>query len=211
MRLYLNHKKIIHQLNTEIMEAKKITLCSFCFEITQTTKVLKYKIDNGDGRRWNVENDGTRGYLSLCEIENPENKTLVLLGDNYMKIVTCSGYEYVVEDKEGDGANVTFSGPVNALLTQALMPRMTYVPQTLQGLSSDMDDYQPIAEFMRIRAERNADNPNPQDQQGWRVNMKFANELVPYLPPFTGDLRESPKQARRHAKKAEKTGKFCRR
>lgn len=68
------------------------------------------------------------------------NNTLVLLGQGYMRIITaCSGYEYLIQDKEdGDGAEVTFSGPVNALLAQSLMPRMRYVPGTLRGMSEDM-------------------------------------------------------------------------
>ena len=101
----------------------------------------------------------------------------------------------MIEDKEGGGAEVSFQGPVNALLAQALMPRMTYVPGTLRAMSEDMPDYASIAEFMEIRAERNAGCPNPQDRHGWRVNMKFNNELVPWLPPFNGDRRENPKNS----------------
>lgn len=190
------------------MKEKEFTQSFFRFEITQTTKVLMYKIRMGDGKHWEIGGDEERGHISLKEIGRPMNNTLVLLGRGYMRIITaCSGYEYLIQDKDGsDGAEVTFTGPVNALLAQALMPRMRYVPGTLQGLSEDMDDYVPIAEFMRIRAERNAGSPNPQDAYGWRVNMKFNNELVPYFPPFEGEMRENPKKRRRR----ERAGKFNR-
>lgn len=190
------------------MEEKKITRCFFRFEITQSIKVLMYKINQGDGRRWNIDGEEERGRILLREIGRSVNSTLVLLGDGYMRIITAfDGYEYMIEDKEGGGAIVSFQGPVNALLAQALMPRMTYVPGTLRAMSEDMPDYGSIAEFMEIRAERNADSPNPQDRHGWRVNMKFNNELVPWLPPFNGERRENPKKQRRK----ERAGKFARR
>ncbi len=191
------------------MEKKDFTQSFFRFEITQTTKVLMYKIRMGDGKRWNIDGEEERGHITLREIGRSMNNTLVMLGQGYMRIITAySGYEYLIQDKEnGDGAEVTFSGPVNALLAQALMPRMTYVPDTLQGMSEDMTDYAPIGEFMRIREERRVGDPNPQDAHGWRVNMKFNNELVPFLPPFNGAERENPKKRRRR----ERAGKFSRR
>ncbi len=191
------------------MEKKEFTQSFFRFEITQTTKVLMYKIRMGDGKRWNIDGDEECGHITLMEPGRSVNNTLVLLGQGYMRIITaCSGYEYLIQDKEdGDGAEVTFSGPVNALLAQSLMPRMRYVPGTLRGMSEYMPDYAPIGEFMRIREKRRAGDPNPQDAHGWRVNMKFNNELVPYFPPFEGEMRENPKKRRRR----ERTGKFARR
>ncbi len=200
--------RIINQLYVFFMEKKDFVKSFFKFEITQTTKVLMYKIRMGDGKRWNVSEDKERGRVVLMEIGRPMNVTLVMIGDQRMQIFTaCSRFEYLIQDKEnGDGAEVSFCGPVNALLTQALMPRMTYVPGTLQGMSEDMPDYAPIAEFMRIRKERRAADPNPQDAYGWRVNMKFQNELAPYFPPFDRARRENPKKQRRR----ERSGKFPR-
>ena len=108
------------------MEKKEFTQSFFRFEITQTTKVLMYKIRMGDGKRWNIDGDEECGHITLMEPGRSVNNTLVLLGQGYMRIITaCSGYEYLIQDKEdGDGAEVTFSGPVNALLAQSLMPRM---------------------------------------------------------------------------------------
>ena len=190
------------------MEKKDFIQCYFRFEITQNVKVLLYKIEKGDGRRWNVEkNKDVPNRLELTETDNPSNRTETTTGPGYMQIITaCSGYSYLIEDRKGGGAEVHFAGPVNGLLAQALMPRMTYVPHTLTARSEDMPDYVPIDEFMAIRAERNAAEPNPQDLHGWRVNMKFNNELVPYLPPFNGNMRESEREKRR-----KKTGKFARR
>lgn len=189
------------------MEEKKVTRSFFHFEITQTTKVLLYKMKQLSCKKWNIDGDETSGHFELVDLNHEENKTLVMTGDGYLKFITVGGYEYVVQDKTTDGAEVSFAGPVNALLTQSLMPRMTYVPNTLEGMSEDMEDFMPIAEYMAVRAERNARNPNPQDKNGWRVNMKFNNELTPFLPEFYGDGRENPKKRKRR----EKAGKFARR
>lgn len=176
----------------------------FKFEISQTTKVLLYKICKGDGKRWNVEYDASGHPAFLREIEHPENFVQIKVLPNTLHFTTVRGYVYLVEDKKGDGAEVCFNGPVNALLAQSLMPRMTYVRETLVGMSSDMDDYAPIAEFMAKREKRHNGEVNPQDKHGWRVNMKFGNELVPWLPAFNGEKREK-------SKKKQRTGKFARR
>lgn len=176
----------------------------FKFQITQTTKVLLYKIKMGDGKRWSVEGSEVEGRLVLHEIDRPENSIEVKTNTGVLQIKTVHGYEYVIADKEGDGAEVSFHGPVNALLTQSLLPRMTYVPETLSGMSSDMDDFVPIDEFMELREKRHAGRVNPQDKFGWRVNMKFDNELVPWLPPFKAAMRDKQVAKR-------KSGKFSRR
>lgn len=175
----------------------------FKFEISQTTKVLLYKISKGDGKRWDVEYDANGKPAFLRETGHPENFVAVKVFPNVIHFTTVRVYVYLVEDKKGDGANVTFHGPVNALLTQSLMPRMTYIRKTLVGMCSDMSDYVPIAEFMAKREERHNGEPNPQDKHGWRVNMKFDNELVPWLPAFEGEMRSK-------RQKKQRTGKFAR-
>ena len=114
-----------------------------------------YKIRMGDGKRWNIDGDEECGHITLMEPGRSVNNTLVLLGQGYMRIITaCSGYEYLIQDKEdGDGAEVTFSGPVNALLAQSLMPRMRYVPGTLRGMSEDMPDYADSRKTPRRRSQ----------------------------------------------------------
>ena len=170
----------------------------FRFEITQTTKVLLYKIKMGDGRRWLVEEKSDEGIILLYD--QHDNVTKIRVLPDVLHITTVRGFVYIVQDKEGDGAEVTFRGPVNALLTQSLLPRMTYVPQTLKGMTSDMPEYVPIAEFMQLREKRHNGNENPQDLHGWRVNMNFNNELVPWLPPFNGNMRAKPKEKQRAGK-----------
>lgn len=177
--------------------------CFFKFQITQTTKVLLYKMLMGDGKRWTVEYDANGHPAFLHEIKRPENFVTIKIIPHALHFTTVHGYVYLVEDKNGDGADVSFHGPVNALLTQSLMPRMTYVQETLVGMSSDMDDFVPIAEFMARREKRHAGKVNPQDKHGWRVNMKFNNELVPWLPPFDGEMRSKPR-------KKQRVGKFSR-
>ncbi len=180
----------------------KKTKSFFKFDITQTTSVLLYKIEQGDGRRWILGSGESDNVLFLHEIKRPkENFVHIEIGTGFLKFTTVHGFTYVVEDKEGDGAEVRFHGPVNALLTQSLLPRMTYVPETLVGMSGDMEDFVPIGEFMELREKRHNGEVNPQDKFGWRVNMKFNNELVPWLPPFNGAMREKPKK---------KVGKFSR-
>lgn len=161
----------------------------FKFEITQTTKVILYKIEKGDGRHWNVVNKDDR-HLVLQDMKKPENQTLVDVYSGIVKITTAHGYVYTIVNKDGNRAEVDFHGPVNALLTQSLMPRLTYVPQTLRAMSSDMTGFVGIDEFMARRKDRHGDKPNPQDVHGWRVNMKFCNELAPWLPPFRSEMRE---------------------
>ena len=81
------------------MEKKEFTQSFFRFEITQTTKVLMYKIRMGDGKRWNIDGDEECGHITLMEPGRSVNNTLVLLGQGYMRIITaCSGYEYLIQD-----------------------------------------------------------------------------------------------------------------
>ena len=180
----------------------------FKFQIKQTVNVLLYKIQNGDGKKWNVEKaeDGT---LTLREMRESDNETKISVHDGVMEITTVHDHHYTIHDRQGDGASVEFHGPVNALLTQYLMPRMTYVPGTLFGTNSCMEGYLPIAEFLKLRAGLHGNKQNPQDKFGWRVNRAFNNELAPWLAP----CREIERQERIGSKKSRKkaAGKFSRR
>ena len=177
----------------------------FRFEITQTTRVLLYKMRMGDGKRWQVEGKEQDGVLFLHQLEKPENMTKVVISSNVLRITTVRGFEYVIFNKEKDGAEVSFHGPLNALMMQSLMPKMTYVPKTLVGMNSLMDDYVPIGEYMRLRSERhnNTGEVNPQDRFGWKLNYKFNNELVPWFPRFNGNKKVPSEKTRK--------GKFSRR
>lgn len=160
---------------------------TFKFRVKQTKEVMLYKIGVNSGKKWLVEGNVSDKEFYLCEVNMPENKVKVFSDEVSLKIQTANGYEYTITNKGKDGAEVVFAGPVNALLNQALVPRMTYVEGTLVGKSDDMSDFAPIGEFMKLRAERYGDKPNPQDRHGWRVNMNFNNELYPYLPEYRGN------------------------
>lgn len=167
----------------------------FKFQITQTTNVLLYKIEQGVNKRWGVEGSLNDSEFKLFDLEDPEKFVNVQSSSNgVLFFETVSGYLYEVVDGETEGAVVTFAGPVNALLAQSLMPRMTYFSGTLKAKYDDMEDYVGIQEFMSIREERHNGKPNPQDRYGWRVNMKFDNEFRPWLPKFWGMKSKKPQK-----------------
>ena len=166
----------------------------FKFEITQTTRVLLYKMEQGVNKHWGIEGDVKSDEFRLFKLDEPEKYVEVEVDDGRLFFTTVNGYFYEVVDGETDGARVTFEGPVNAMLAQSLMPRMTYVHETLVGKYEDMDEYVEIQEFMKIRESRHEGKPNPQDKYGWRINMKFNNELRPWLPEFWGMRSEKPQK-----------------
>ena len=189
----------------------------FKFEISQTVQVLLYKITEGakpkkklnGNPRWVLDGSEDIGVMSLHAFDKPEICTLITITDNSMEITTPHGYEYSIKNHpDKDGAIVVFHGPVNALLQQELMPRMTYVPKTLVAKNDDFNDYVSIEEFMEARAKRNADNPHPQDKFGYNVNKYFNNELAPWL---SDSWYHANRQRVRSKKERDgKTGKFSR-
>ena len=152
---------------------------SFKYQITQSVQLLPYKIKVNNGKKWTIEEGDS--YILLKHIKDPTKVTCVVLSsENVLEIVISGGFRYIITNLPKDGAEVIFYGPVNALEAQALKPKVTYVPNTIVAKTEDMEDWVDIDEFMEDRAMRNADNQNPQDKNGWRVNMKFNNEFVPY-------------------------------
>lgn len=178
-------------------------MTTFCFEITQTRAVMLYKIIQGDGKRWKIAGDPSGTAFSLHDLKKPENFVTIKSIPGNLIIETINDFVYEITDKEGDGSNVCFHGPVNALLSQGLVPRMTYVPGTLIGKTDEMDEFVDIQEFMKLRAERYQllGTENPQDKHGWRVNANFNNEFSPWFPPANNLRVEKPKK---------KSGKFKR-
>lgn len=159
----------------------------FKYEIAQTVQVLLYKMKMG--KKWIFEEGDD--YSILRDINDPKKVTYVVLSsENSMSIVTAGYFKYTITNLPKDGAEVIFEGPVNALEAQGLKPRVSYIPNTLMAKTENMEDWGTIEDFMAERAERNAGNPNPQDKNGWRVNMKFYNELVPFLPPYHGTFKK---------------------
>lgn len=176
---------------------------TFRFEITQTRAVMLYKIIQGDGKRWTIEGDPSGTAFSLHDLKKPENFITVKSMPGKIIFETTNGFVYEITDKKGDGANVCFHGPVNALLTQGLLPRMSYVPETLIGKTDEMDEFVDIQEFMKLREERHQrlGTENPQDKHGWRVNANLNNELYPWLPPSNNLRTKQPKKKGKNKRK----------
>ncbi len=103
-----------------------------------------------------------------------------------------SGYFYDIRQKATGGCTVEFSGPVNGLLNQNLLPSMTYVHGTLQGKfvdaenDRDLTSYMDMGMFGVLRAMKNGERKgeertNMQDYYGYQINSHFNNE-IPFLP-----------------------------
>lgn len=114
--------------------------------------------------------------------------------DEKLSITTAtSSYQYEITPRRGGGSCVEFSGPVNGLLAQNLLPEMTYVPHTLKGKFVDKEtgrdltaymDMQPYGEFRALKNEQVIDGSweygepgNLQDGYGYQINARFNNEI----------------------------------
>ena len=114
--------------------------------------------------------------------------------DGKLSIWTAiGGYKYEIIPRRGGGSCVEFSGPVNGLLAQNLLPEMTYVPHTLKGKFVDKEtgrdltaymDMQPYGEFRALKNEQVIDGSweygepgNLQDGYGYQINARFNNEI----------------------------------
>lgn len=114
--------------------------------------------------------------------------------DEKLSITTAlSGYKYEITPRRGGGSCVEFSGPVNGLLAQNLLPEMTYVPHTLKGKFVDKEtgrdltaymDMQPYGELRALKNEQVIDGfweygepGNEHDRYGFQVNERFNNEI----------------------------------
>lgn len=175
----------------------------FKFDITQTSKVMLYKVKVNAGKKWNISGNVEDKNFRLVAIKDNEKYIEVVINDGGMTLTTVRGYHYKICDKPKDGATVVFEGPINALLVQALLPKMTYVPQTLTAMADGETEWSDIETFGEIRKKRNPDKENPQDRHGYKVNAKVNNE-IPFFPPS-----RAIKVAEPEAKK-EKRGKFKR-
>lgn len=116
--------------------------------------------------------------------------------DEKLSITTAtSSYQYEITPRAGGGSCVEFSGPVNGLLAQNLLPKMTYEPYTLWGkfvdkeTGKDLTDYMDMQLYGELRAQKNRQiiegsylygytKPgNEQDRYGFQVNERFNNEI----------------------------------
>ena len=99
-----------------------------------------------------------------------------------MKIETAwSGFEYEISQNKKGGSTVEFSGPLNALMRQNLLPNMTYVPGTLEGKfvddKGDLTPYMSIDDYCLLREQKNRGRENQQDVYGAHINAEFNNEI----------------------------------
>lgn len=143
---------------------------------------------NEDGARYELH-DPTF-YYSYAIVEEEKNKLTIT--------TAFSSFKYVITQNENnDGCVVEFSGPLNGLLRQALLPHMTYVPNTLEGKfitleknevskyftyytgkEFDLTPYMPMDLYCALRETKNKDNENYQDDYGWQINAVFNNEIL---------------------------------
>lgn len=104
-------------------------------------------------------------------------------GDHLSIVTAWSGFVYDIYQKEDGGCTVEFSGPLNGLLQQNLLPSMTYVPGTLEGKFLSNDDkeeltpYLDIDTYCMLRAQKNHESANAQDGYGAQMNAQFNNEI----------------------------------
>lgn len=99
-----------------------------------------------------------------------------------MRVETAwSGFEYEISQNKNGGSTVEFSGPLNALMRQNLLPEMTYVHGTLEGKfvddKGDLTPYMPIENYCLLRAQKNRGRENQQDVYGAHINACFNNEI----------------------------------
>lgn len=173
------------------------------YDITQTTAVMLYKIKTNTGKKWIISGDVESSNFKLVAINDNEKFIEVNVSKGKMVLTTVRGYRYEISDKPKDGATVIFEGPINALLVQALLPKMTYVPQTLTAMADGETEWSDIETFGEIRKKRNPDKENPQDKHGYKVNAKVNNE-IPFFPRSRAIKEVEIKE------KKEKKGKFRR-
>lgn len=148
------------------------------------------KCENGDIYLWDLD-------FPCAAIVHPKPD------EQAMTIETAGGFIYEICDfvdenfENPSGATVYFDGPINGMMQQTLLPRMTYVPFTLEGRFYDPDTNKSLTPYLKMddfgyyRELKNKkiisdnysyDRPgNQQDVYGWQVNKLFNNE-IPFLP-----------------------------
>lgn len=89
-------------------------------------------------------------------------------------INTCwSKYSYILTPNKKGGCDVEFDGPMGALFTQNLLPKMTYVPNTLKAKMEDTC-WLSISDYFAFRI--NNDMGLPTGAGAW-LNGSFNNEI----------------------------------
>lgn len=200
----------------------------FRFEIEESIEDLMQKMSKptkqGHETQWKFYNikDKIKEELRECDyrLEDPHFNCSAKVWEKKdgLKIETAwGGYVYDIrQNKDAKGCSVEFSGPVNALLRQNLLPEMTYVPHTLEGkfvdkeTGKDLTGYMDMQMYGLIRTMKNEkvikdsygykEKGNSQDGYGYNVNFRFNNE-IPFLPQ--SDTLLYTKQERKQMKAQE--------
>lgn len=165
----------------------------FQFDINETIKDLKNDLERRNYRDFEVWKIDANRYGISELMGGGGGSSELTVGKGKMSIETALGVKYNITEKPEGGSRVTFEGPVNALLDQDLLPKMTYVPYTLSAKfidsenGKDLTDYMNMNSYGFLRAEKNkkadewGDKENPQDGYGYHINAKFNNE-IDFLP-----------------------------
>ena len=141
-----------------------------------------YWLTGGDDispKPWDLR--GSEGKYQLWDTDF-DCYASVSVKEDKMKIETAwSGFEYEISQNKKGGSTVEFSGPLNALMNQNLLPDMTYVPGTLEGKfvddKGDLTPYMAIEDYCLLRAQKNQGRENQQDEYGAHINARFNNEI----------------------------------
>ena len=111
-----------------------------------------------------IKAEGFRKQFADYELSDPYVNSSAYVkdyGDSLSIQTAWSGFVYDIHQKEDGGCTVEFSGPLNGLLQQNLLPNMTYVPGTLEGKFLSNDDkkeltpYLDIDTYCMLRAQKN--------------------------------------------------------
>lgn len=171
----------------------------FHFSIEETVEELRDRIKNpacdefGE-KAWEVRDYDGRYYFSddfsNCRArayldDSPQGRLII--------ISAMSCFKYEVTNLPQGGAEVFFDGPLNALLRQNLLPKMTYISHTLEAKYDDMEDFLSIEEYCFLRKEKAEGKANDQDVYGFWVNKNFYNE-IPCLPVWV-DMDEEEEES----------------
>ena len=204
----LNNKEIQDNINMEMGDnpLPRDAHSKFRFEIEESVDdlVRDMKERPKKYRRWkfidfrNSEYKDIYGDYILQDPEYDNSYASVKEEEGKLSITTAwGGYNYEITPREKGGSNVEFSGPVNALLNQNLLPEMTYIPYTLEGkfvdreTGRDLTMYMDMQSYGTLRSLKNEQviqdsfeykmPGNSQDGYGHHINAQFNNE-IPFLP-----------------------------
>ena len=192
----LNSREIEENLENAENSLPRDAHSVFQFDIEENIADLKKDMESRNGTDFKIAKTSSHNYEIIDPaLEYNSGGTAYLhIEKNSMTVETAlSGYKYSINEYPEGGSFVTFEGPVNALLNQNLLPKMSYVPQTLKAkftdneTGKDLTDYLDIHSYGILRAEKNkkanawGEKGNNQDKYGYNINAKFNNE-IDFLP-----------------------------